>query len=190
MVVGPNGTGKSTILNALCLGLGGEPRLLGRADDARDYIKHGEDVAVLEISIAAAEEEQEDLVVKRVIRKDPESSTKSKTTFYVNGERTTQKDVKKIVAKSKIALDNLCTFLPQDKVGSFSSLTPQQLLIETEKTLKPYFYDTHRELIEMQKVAGEEQSELETHEDKLAKLRHGTFLPLLFLFCFLFLFVF
>ncbi|KAL7447892.1 hypothetical protein ACHAWC_000188, partial [Mediolabrus comicus] len=35
VVVGPNGTGKSTILCAICLGLGGQPPLLGRADDAR-----------------------------------------------------------------------------------------------------------------------------------------------------------
>jgi chromosome segregation ATPase len=31
VIVGPNGTGKSTIVCAMVLGLGGKPRLLGRA---------------------------------------------------------------------------------------------------------------------------------------------------------------
>ena len=49
MVCGPNGTGKSTILNAICLGLGGEPKVLGRADDAREFIAHNKDKAFIEI---------------------------------------------------------------------------------------------------------------------------------------------
>ena len=53
MVVGPNGTGKSTILCAICLGLGGEPRLLGRADDARLFIMHEQDLAEVEIEVEA-----------------------------------------------------------------------------------------------------------------------------------------
>ena len=44
-MVGANGTGKSTILNAICLGLGGDPKLLGRADDLREFIMHDEDTA-------------------------------------------------------------------------------------------------------------------------------------------------
>ena len=47
VVVGPNGTGKSTLLCAICLGLGGQPPLLGRADDARLFIKHEMDQAVV-----------------------------------------------------------------------------------------------------------------------------------------------
>ena len=33
-VIGPNGTGKSSIVCALCMGLNGPPRLLGRGDKA------------------------------------------------------------------------------------------------------------------------------------------------------------
>ena len=55
VVVGPNGTGKSTILCAICLGLGGQPPLLGRADDARLFIKHEKDEATVEIELAPLE---------------------------------------------------------------------------------------------------------------------------------------
>ena len=31
LIMGPNGTGKSTIVCAICLGLAGKPKILGRA---------------------------------------------------------------------------------------------------------------------------------------------------------------
>ena len=66
MVVGANGTGKSTILNAICLGLGGEPKLLGRADDLRAFIMHGKDTAMIEIELAP-HTNSEIKVVRRVV---------------------------------------------------------------------------------------------------------------------------
>lgn len=37
--------------------------------------------------------------------------------------------------KWNIQVENLCQFLPQDKVASFAALTPQQVLRETEKAV-------------------------------------------------------
>ena len=36
----------------MCLGLGGEPRHLGRADDAREFIAHGKEKALVEIEVS------------------------------------------------------------------------------------------------------------------------------------------
>jgi chromosome segregation ATPase len=41
VVIGPNGTGKSTLVCALALGLGGPTSILGRAKDVADFIRHG-----------------------------------------------------------------------------------------------------------------------------------------------------
>lgn len=41
VVIGPNGTGKSTIVCAICLGLAGKTSWLGRASQASDFIKYG-----------------------------------------------------------------------------------------------------------------------------------------------------
>ena len=41
LLIGPNGTGKSSIVCAICLGLGGSPKSLGRADKVKDFIKRG-----------------------------------------------------------------------------------------------------------------------------------------------------
>ena len=51
VVVGANGTGKSTIVCGICLGLGGKPGILGRASSVTEYIKHGKTTAVIEIEL-------------------------------------------------------------------------------------------------------------------------------------------
>jgi len=51
VVVGANGTGKSTIVCGICLGLGGKPSILGRASSVTEYIKHGKPSAVIEIEL-------------------------------------------------------------------------------------------------------------------------------------------
>jgi len=51
VVVGANGTGKSTIVCGICLGLGGKPSILGRASSVTEYIKHGKMTAVIEVEL-------------------------------------------------------------------------------------------------------------------------------------------
>ena len=47
-----------------------------------------------------------------------------------------------------VQLDNLCQFLPQDRVVEFARLKPEELLLETEKAIgNAELYDLHRELI-------------------------------------------
>lgn len=38
-------------------------------------------------------------------------------------------------AELNIQLDNLCQFLPQEKVVEFSKMTPEELLLSTEKAI-------------------------------------------------------
>jgi hypothetical protein len=64
------------------LGLGGEPRLLGRADQVETFIQNGEDDAEIELEVA--NEHGDDVVITRVIRKG--ESKKNRTTFTWKGE--------------------------------------------------------------------------------------------------------
>lgn len=54
VIIGPNATGKSTIVNAICLGLAGKTSILGRARDINAYIKNGKKKATLEITLYVA----------------------------------------------------------------------------------------------------------------------------------------
>lgn len=135
---GANGTGKSTILCALCLGLGGEPKLLGRADDARAFIMHERTVASICLTLAPHPGQEVHVLKRKIDRnKGSERGTgKGASTFYINDQKCSLKDVQKLVKETyNISIDNLCTFLPQDKVGSFSGFNQIDLLRETEKTL-------------------------------------------------------
>ena len=51
VIIGPNGTGKSTIVCAICLGLAGKTSILGRAQNPAEFIKHRRDKAVIEITL-------------------------------------------------------------------------------------------------------------------------------------------
>jgi hypothetical protein len=80
MVIGPNGTGKSSIVSAICIGLGFSPKLLNRAEDLSAFVKNGEREGHIEIELQGRPGEQNP-VIRRKIIKDNNSSS-----FYLNGE--------------------------------------------------------------------------------------------------------
>jgi chromosome segregation ATPase len=177
MVVGANGTGKSTILNAICLGLGGEPKLLGRADDARGFIMHGKDKAMMEIELAPFDGKETHVLRREIDRNKGAEKGRGRgaSTFYINNERSNIKQVKELVTETyNISIDNLCTFLPQDKVGSFSGFDSMQLLVETEKTLSrsQHLYTTHQELIDAEAELADGIGNVESLQEELKKLQH------------------
>ena len=118
MVVGANGTGKSTILNAICLGLGGEPKHLGRADDARAFIQNGKDEAMIEIELEPLADARVPHIFRRDIDRNKGSERgrgKGASTFFMNGQKVKPDALNEVIkSKYNIDLSNLCTFLPQD----------------------------------------------------------------------------
>ncbi|KAG0205803.1 Structural maintenance of chromosomes protein 5 [Mortierella sp. GBA30] len=128
MIIGPNGTGKSTIVCALALGLGWNTNLLGRAKDISEFVKHGSDKGWIEIVLC--NKHGSNVVIKRHINKNNNTSV-----WKINGENKTQKEVMKKVHSFGIQVDNLCQFLPQDRVSEFAQMTPQELLKETQRAV-------------------------------------------------------
>lgn len=51
VIIGPNATGKSTIVNAICIGLAGKTGILGRSKDLHQYIKNGCQKGTIEIEL-------------------------------------------------------------------------------------------------------------------------------------------
>ncbi|PYI25337.1 P-loop containing nucleoside triphosphate hydrolase protein [Aspergillus indologenus CBS 114.80] len=128
MVIGPNGTGKSTLVCAICLGLGWGPQHLGRAKDPGEFVKHGCREAIIEIELAGGKRFRRNPVVSRTIKRDG-----NKSTFTVNGKQASRQQVLKLAQSFAIQIDNLCQFLPQDKVSEFAALTPIELLNSTQR---------------------------------------------------------
>lgn len=109
MIIGPNGTGKSTIVCALALGLGwntnvirklynstchnatwsasiliiiaSRDQLLGRAKDISEFVKHGSDKGWIEVVLC--NKNGANVVIKRHINK-----TNNTSVWKINGKRS------------------------------------------------------------------------------------------------------
>lgn len=177
VVIGPNGTGKSTILCAICLGLGGQPDLLGRADDARTFIMNEKDIAIIEIELAPFPNNPTHVIKRTIDRNKGSTGKKSRgiaaSTYEINGQVVKLEQVKKLVSETyRIAIDNLCTFLPQDRVGSFSGFDSKQLLKETELSVSAsgHLWETHQKLMQLEEEMQNSHFDLETARAELNRL--------------------
>ncbi|KAJ3107199.1 Structural maintenance of chromosomes protein 5 [Phlyctochytrium planicorne] len=147
MVLGPNGTGKSTIVCAIALGLGGKPEILGRAKEVKDFVRKSTTEAVIEIEIKGT---QKNIVIERRLH-----AANNRSTWAIDGNQATEQAVKDRILKCNIQVDNLCQFLPQDRVSEFAqvahptnNMLPPQLLQETERAIgSPKLLSHHKELI-------------------------------------------
>ena len=75
-------------------------------------------------------EHTENYVIRRIIYSENERSE-----WKINGKKAKLEDVKELVARLDIEVENLCNFLPQEKVASFAQLSNQELLEETMSTV-------------------------------------------------------
>lgn len=132
MVIGPNGTGKSSLVCAICLGLGYSPKHLGRAGSVKEFVKHGKDIATIEIELQKKPRDRSNYVIKVQIRREQNSQK-----WWLNGKETSHKKIQELMKSLKIQVDNLCQFLPQDRVVEFAACTPVDLLHETLRAAAP-----------------------------------------------------
>ncbi|GAA5973475.1 hypothetical protein JCM21900_003338, partial [Sporobolomyces salmonicolor] len=128
MIIGPNGTGKSTIACAIAIGLGFPAKVLGRSPKLASYCKNNstEDTWI-EIELKG-KPGKKNKTIKRYLSRETE-----KTRFEIDGDEATAKQVAEEMEDLQVQIGNLCTFLPQDRVASFAMMSPSELLRETEK---------------------------------------------------------
>ncbi|MBW0476478.1 hypothetical protein O181_016193 [Austropuccinia psidii MF-1] len=142
MIIGPNGTGKSTWVCAIALGLGFSVNTLERAPELKLFIKTGEQEGSVEIELKGKPKK------KNVIIKLYLSLASNSRVFEVNGEKATAARVQEIVRSFNIQVDNLCCFLPQEKVSKFAAMKEPELLKETQKVAgHPLLNQWHNSLI-------------------------------------------
>jgi len=162
VIIGPNGSGKSTIVNGICLGLAGKTSVLGRATSITDFIKVGEESAEVEVELFHPDNEN---VV--ICRKWDQSG---KNLWTVDGKKVGLREVERLVAKFRIQVDNLCQFLPQDKVHDFSRLNSKGLLDSTVDAVgEVELKEKHKELKDLQKNMNEGEDLFERKKQMLVE---------------------
>ncbi|KAE8745116.1 hypothetical protein FOCC_FOCC008291 [Frankliniella occidentalis] len=159
VVIGPNGTGKSTILSAIVLGLGGKPSLLGKPQaQIQDFIKNQRQEAEIEIELLR---QRKNTVIKRTIHKS------GKSIWHLNGRQVSAKDIETETKALNIQVDNLCQVLAQDRVQDFAKLNRQELLAETQKAIgKEAMADIHSKLKALQRNQNNLKSQIEGEKRK------------------------
>ncbi|ORX59081.1 P-loop containing nucleoside triphosphate hydrolase protein [Piromyces finnis] len=169
MIIGPNGTGKSSIVCGIALGLGGSTQTLGRAKDISDFIKHGAEKATIEITLFHQKKgKPSNITIQRTLKRNTNS-----TSWKIDGKPYNQKDVLSLIESFNIQIDNLCQFLPQDKVCEFAQMSSIELLNATLKAIgNKDLYTEYEELLKCQEQKNILQSNLENQEKILNKIKN------------------
>nr|XP_054756327.1 structural maintenance of chromosomes protein 5-like [Lytechinus pictus] len=165
MIMGPNGTGKSTIVCAMCLGLNGNTNLLGRAKDLGEFVKRGTNRAEIEIELYNSKGRNH--VIRREIHKNGNRSVFTKNNLPIKNKEVTQ-----FVRERNIQITNLCQFLPQEKVVEFSQMNNIELLERTEESIGSQdLYDNHQTLKDCRTTEKDLEQQLKDKSDHLEKLK-------------------
>ena len=143
LIIGPNGSGKSTIVCAIGLGLGSSASILARTSKLSGFIRHGCAQASIKILLKS----ETPFWISRKIKSDNSSQWRTKNYNSNRWKNSTASDVLSKIADLHIQLDNLCMFLPQERVKEFSTLKPPQLLTATEQAINPEVHETHQLLL-------------------------------------------
>lgn len=189
IILGPNGTGKSTLVAAIVLGMGGQPKTLSRSQNVLfhlmglllstkmwkyqfqigDYVKNGKERAEIDI----------------VLFKDANRKSKFRRVFNISGQNKyfvdnvefAPKKFLEHVAQFNVQINNLCQFLPQDRVQDFAKMNPQELLLNTQSSVCSVecseMFEKLKQLRAQQKGGGNtlvtQMSKLNESEGKVAR---------------------
>ncbi|CAN8071545.1 unnamed protein product [Agarophyton chilense] len=130
LIIGPNGTGKSSVANAVCIVFGGHPRLLGRSTDLGGFVKHGTQQACITALVF------DDSVSSGVRQVRRSFDTDGRNEFFLDGTKCSMsKIISDVCHRYDIQLDNLSQFMPQEKIAEFVNLQPHELLDITIRAL-------------------------------------------------------
>ena len=125
-IIGPNGSGKSTISNALSLIFGGTPKTIGKTKNLKEYIRFGAHDCKIEAEVFYEGE----------IYKIGRGISIANNFWYVNGEIVKKGIYEQFISKFNVDVNNLCQYLPQEKVAEFCRMSNEELLYSTLTSLK------------------------------------------------------
>ncbi|KAG5365948.1 Structural maintenance of chromosomes protein 5 [Yarrowia sp. B02] len=165
-VIGPNGSGKSTMLAAICLAFAAPINCMGKASlKAQQLIKATK--AELEVRVKVKNlDGKRDLTFKRTLARD-----EAQGKFYINGEKSNAKEVRKRARELDIQISSMTRFLPQDRVKDFTTMSPKDLLITTMEDVGYANMRSHYDsLVKQQENSADDEQQLKLATDKLADL--------------------
>ena len=159
VILGPNGSGKSSIVSAIVIGLGGDISTLRRQKHLGDLVNN-----------QVNEENNQGAEIKIKLYKTLDTlyeiycriSRENVVTYKVDGKYKDKKDVAKLANSLQIQTENMCQFLPQDRVREFPEMKPDQIFQNSLKAvgnLKMLELNKEAEIFETQRRQFEQNIE-------------------------------
>ncbi|TVU40978.1 hypothetical protein EJB05_14464, partial [Eragrostis curvula] len=165
LVIEPNGSGLSSLVCAIALGLAGNPKIVGRASNLGAFVKSGEDSGHVKISLRG-DTPSDKICITRKIDKQNTSDQ-----WLLNGATVSKQEVIDVVKSFNIQVENLTQFLPQDR-SEFAKLSPIHLLEETEKAVgNPDLPVHHHQLVAISKELKALEMAIKQKEQTLNSLK-------------------
>ncbi|XBW35015.1 hypothetical protein QEN19_000580 [Hanseniaspora menglaensis] len=179
MILGANGSGKSTVLCAINIVLDGNLSNIGRASEMDHFIKKDCDQGEVSITLKSdyalllkmfsntelayfkiTQNSKTVQITRRIFRHNQKNNKKHE--YYINGTKlATDTAVKLLVKCFNIQLDNLTQFLSQERAREFSNLSQKDLF---KTTLKSISLETYNEWNSL--------SEVESKKNRLSEVIH------------------
>jgi len=160
LLLGANGSGKSSLVCALCLGLGGKTSDMERGKTLASFIQTGKHHAIIRITLAGRPTDGGDWTIRRDLHLRGGSL---ETAWAINEVAAREDDVLKLVRDEfHVQMDNLCMFLPQEKVGKFSCMNPPELLRETMRSVSRSLEVAYASILRLQSETVTQERELAT----------------------------
>lgn len=120
LIAAPNGSGKSSVANAIAFLFNGTPKTIGKSKQIAEYIRFGCKEAEINAEVFS------DGKLIRFTRK----IGLNHSYFFIDNKLTAQREYYKFLTKMQINVNNLCTFLAQERVGEFCRMDGHELLME------------------------------------------------------------
>lgn len=179
VILGPNGTGKSTLTHAICLACTGKPETVGRSPELKQFVKRGKEgqECFVEVDLLSSDSNSV-YTVRRTIRSNDNSSTWHLSVNNKEKSVVNQTKIKEIMNSLSIDVNNLCSFMPQDRVGLFTNYTPQEILSATLKCIPSAaggdktLYDEQIELAGVETQKMNREKDLTAKESIINNIRH------------------
>jgi structural maintenance of chromosomes protein 5 len=158
--------GKSSLVCAMCLGLGGSINDMERHKRLEDFIRKQADRAEIHITLQGnVLFDSKNVKISRILTRSNSARTSCRDDWLLNDQPTSAEDISKILqGQFHIQMDNICMFLPQEIVKRFAERSPVRLLRDFERAIDVVLYDRHEKLIQEYKVLQEIARNQSTYE--------------------------
>jgi len=179
LIVGRNGSGKSTVVAAIVIALGGSSKTLGKTLPLHEYIRYGQQKAEIEVVICTESVEKLEKHLQTKLAKNNGKTeiritrqiTHGVCSYRVNGQSKTASEIKAMAAEININVESLTQCLPQDRVAEFSALTEEEQLETVIRACSAPLLEKKKELEIAYEGVSKAAKKMAGEKSKLEKMR-------------------